>query len=788
MKKKSSMLIITMLLCTTAILLINLNTINVKGVTPFNPMPPSPNDNLDWGFDDNTSIGWHLDVFNGDTPMLTANLKYNISNIALMNTTDVSHEIYTVQLKQLYFNWTTEKLTEYLNLTTNPIINCSMVNLTVSGPITGEFTGVSAPTGGPEALLIAPFIPRNNTALMLDWCGERLKNDFGYYLWDDNPILTTLVSPDNNLILLQNSSFSGEYVRMIYYDNGTLKTGELNTTVRGLYPAFLRYNYTRITDLLPHGVDNYWDFGGVDQVMGWQMAGGPWGELDLIYNISDIGIIDNPTGNGLPYNGITLKSMYWNGTEGGLREQTNLTAYPLSNYSLIHYENEVMEATSFGAMVIFTNVFIPKNGSDQLDLHWCADAMTRSNLAAMLGLDIVIVNNSTRNIHLEGSGTGFYLDMTYLSDGSLSYGEIYADFGPGPSIMNYTRFYNFDPFDEIGEWTVEVGDVLYMGFNSNETKFEIIDIINASINSEMGMLHASQVIANVSVWNHTLEVWVITEVNATVGSASEAYPILLMDESGSFPIMVPNGTTGEEMASIFSLYVQHTPDFDQVEYGDYWFRIVNTTNPGSGYFEFFENGILSYAYIEGIKFMADSIEDTNVIFYKNATILGVGIHTIELGIVDIFNITIDIALNDNTLLLFAGFDKNPFNVTLTNGHLFIDIMLNASANLNQVLESPINITITYDTSKLENVKIMWFNMSADGGNGTWEEVPFTDLGNGTIIISVNHTSVFAFTATSKATSEGPPDDGGTTPTPPGGISFGYYYLVFMAIGILALVG
>ena len=185
--------------------------------------------------------------------------------------------------------------------------------------------------------------------------------------------------------------------------------------------------------------------------------------------------------------------------------------------------------------------------------------------------------------------------------------------------------------------------------------------------------------------------------------------------------------------------------------------------------------------------MADNIDETTVIYYKNATILGTGIHTIKLGVVDIFNITINIGVNSESLLLFAGIENNPFNVTLNNGHLFIDIMLNVSANLDQTLDGPINITITYDTSKLENVKIMWFNMSSAGGNGTWEEVPFIDLGNGVILISVNHTSIFAFTATVVTTEDETDGDDDEGPSEPGAIPFGHYYIIFMAITMIALV-
>ncbi len=67
--------------------------------------------------------------------------------------------------------------------------------------------------------------------------------------------------------------------------------------------------------------------------------------------------------------------------------------------------------------------------------------------------------------------------------------------------------------------------------------------------------------------------------------------------------------------------------------------------------------------------------------------------------------------------------------------------------LNLLIHLPLNITIQYDANKFETVKVWWFNSSADGGKGSWEELSFVDLGNGVILISLNHTSVFAMTGT-----------------------------------------
>lgn len=108
---------------------------------------------------------------------------------------------------------------------------------------------------------------------------------------------------------------------------------------------------------------------------------------------------------------------------------------------------------------------------------------------------------------------------------------------------------------------------------------------------------------------------------------------------------------------------------------------------------------------------------------------------------DDFEVNFSIAVESETLLTFAGAIKNPTNTTLGDGLLFINITLDPSDNLDGLL----NLTIKYNVIKYENIKIWYFNESANDGRGEWQELDFNDLGNGLIKISLDHASVFAIT-------------------------------------------
>ena len=110
--------------------------------------------------------------------------------------------------------------------------------------------------------------------------------------------------------------------------------------------------------------------------------------------------------------------------------------------------------------------------------------------------------------------------------------------------------------------------------------------------------------------------------------------------------------------------------------------------------------------------------------------------------------------------------------TLPNPILVLNVFLNETSNL----VGEINITITYDPVKYESLEVWAFNYTADGGMGAWEKIDFISSGNGTIIISVDHLSLFALV-----------EVGPEGITPEESIPFGMFYVLFMILSIIGLI-
>ena len=126
---------------------------NGASATPFIPTPDPPNENIYWDFDAGTTIGWELKIYNGTTLLMSYRLIYNISALTYFtNYSGLGINYYGVQLKQAYFNTTTNSIEEY---PTDPYeyqaLNYSMANFTL-----GLFTGVGEFMYSP--LIVNPFI------------------------------------------------------------------------------------------------------------------------------------------------------------------------------------------------------------------------------------------------------------------------------------------------------------------------------------------------------------------------------------------------------------------------------------------------------------------------------------------------------------------------------------------------------------------------------------------------------------------------------------------------------
>ena len=502
----------------------------------------------------------------------------------------------------------------------------------------------------------------------------------------------------------------------------------------------------------PPNEDVKWDFDN-DTIIGWRVLASNGsqqiGTMDYVFNISSITYFENYEGSNIDYYGIQLDFMYFNTTTNSLEIFLDDGIPIIANYSLVNFTDggsgDFYGFPSMGGPLM-VNPFIPINGTEGLMLQWCAERLIDDSYM-FLGGDTSpdITYPGINTMRLENLTSGEYVQATYYDNGTLKTGEFFTYMGgyfPEGFKVNYTKITDFNPIDDL-EWSVGIGDVFYEGMTPYELKIEIVDFINITSPMEfMGMpgmpIAFQAVIANISVWDYYSESWSIIGPSLPIGTANELFPLFIFGMSGPL-FIVPSGTTGEEVAMSFSPVTGEFPELE-ITYGDYWVKITNTTGENYDYMEFFPDGLLKYMYTKNSLYPSDSVR-----FYKNSTIINSAYNfEIEPYGTDDFTINVNISVSDDTHLLYAGMDQNPTMVSLNDGLLFIDLFLNETNNL----EGLINITIDYNVLKYGYINTWWFNMSADEGNGAWEEIPYTYLGAGKLEISVSNSTFFALTGIS----------------------------------------
>ena len=570
--KKKSVLVLSLLLVLS---ITSMGIKNGTAATPLVPTPDPPNDNIYWDFDAGTFIGWELGMYNGTTLVTSIEILFNISALTyFINHSGLGINYYGVQLKQAYFNATTNSIEEYqTNPYMYPIMNCSMANFTL-----GNFTGMIP--FGMGYLIVNPFIPINGTdGLMTEWCAYGLADEYSMFLGGDlNPNITL---PNTNTILFENSTGSGDYVKLIYYDNGTLETGVLFFNPGGMYPEGISYNYTRIFD--------------------------------------------------------------------------------------------------------------------------------------------------------------------------------------------------FNPIDEV-EWNVEIGDEFYMGFRHFEYKYIVVDFVNHSGYGMMGMTTYQSVLADVYRWNILTETWILQSENFPIASANEDWSYLtqtMVMGYGTGPqLLLPNGTTVDDMLTYFNYMLSVYPSDIELEYSVNYIKLFNATSQEIIFYtEFTSEGVIKYIINRLILLVSDP---TAMVYYNmnSEVISGMYNFNIEPYGTSDFQVAANITVSEDTHLLYAGLDYNPTNKTLPNTFLVLNVFLNETSNL----VGEVNLAITYDPLKYESLEVWGFNYAADGGMGAWEKIDFIQPVNGTIIISVDHLSLFALV-------EAEPEE----PEPEEIIPFGNFYVLFMILSIIGLI-
>lgn len=533
----------------------------------------------------------------------------------------------------------------------------------------------------------------------------------------------------------------------------------------------------------PPNENIYWDFD-PGTIIGWEIKVYNGTTLltsgTTLYNISALTFFTNYSGLGINYYGVQLKPVYFNTTTNSIEEYpTGPYMYPILNCSMANFTLGLFSGIPplmMGYLIV--NPFIPKNGTDGLMTEWSAYGMADEYsmfLGGDLNPDISFPNTNT--ILFENStGSGEYVKLVYYDNGTLEAAELFSYFnGTFPQGISYiyTRTADFNPIDEI-KWNIDIDDVFYMGFNQDEYKYEIIDFVNHTGYGLTGPGPFQSVIANVYIWDFLTETWILQLENTTIATVNEYMPYSPFSYIGygtSGPqLLVPNGTTVDDMLWYFNILTfSPLPDIE-LAYGENFIKLSNSTNQEIiFYVEFTSEGIIKYLIDKMFVMMVDP--SAKVYYFKNSEVIsGMYNFNIEPYGTTEFQVDVNITVSEDTHLLYAGLDHNPTNKNLTNTLLVLDVFLNETSNL----VGELNIIITYDPLKYEFLELWWFNYSADGGMGAWEKIAFVDLGNGTIIISTDHLSLFALVEGT----EGPGEEI---------IPFGTFYVFFMILSIIGLI-
>ena len=471
--------------------------------------------------------------------------------------------------------------------------------------------------------------------------------------------------------------------------------------------------------------------------------------FNTLYNISALTYFTNYSGLGINYYGVQLKHAYFNTTTNSIEEYpTSRYTYPILNCSMTNFTLGLFSGIPppvFGYLIV--NPFVPKNGTDGLMTEWCAYGIADEYsmfLGGDLNPDISFLNTNT--ILFENStGSGEYVKLVYYDNGTLEAAEFFS-YGmgmfPQGISYSYTRTTDFNPINEI-KWNIDIGDVLYIGFNQDEYKYEIIDFVNHTAYGMTGQDAFQTVIANGYKWDFLTETWILQLENTTIATANEHFlysPYSYIGDGTTGPqLLVPNGTTVDEMLIFFNYMAPPTYLDIELASGENYIKLFNATNQEIIFYaEFTSEGIIKYLINKLVVSIVDSSAD--VYYFKNSEVIS-GIYNFNIepyGTTE-FQAAVNITVSEDTHLLYAGLDYNPTNKTLTNTLLILDVFLNETSNL----VGELNIIITYDPLQYESLEVWWFNYAATGGMGAWEKIDFVDLGNGTIIISTIHLSLFA---------------------------------------------
>ncbi|MHA1147812.1 MAG: Loki-CTERM sorting domain-containing protein [Promethearchaeota archaeon] len=395
---------------------------------------------------------------------------------------------------------------------------------------------------------------------------------------------------------------------------------------------------------------------------------------------------------------------------------------------------------------------IPLKWGTLSDLDLIAKTLNTTFFGAvgtMLGLptwDSQVWGNDVQKRMYFASSSGYFMDLYYYNNGTINHGEVRITLNMGnPWLMhlNLTSISSYNTTKTI-EWGVSPGTVIYYGDKDWETKFEIYEISEASVN--LGVQNGTgikpysswmtfqNVWANIYTWNVTYEKWdyrihqIIGAANdyfiTGLGSYNQFFGIKYDGGLDIFPTMY-NGKNvdGYLLADELSPWL-YLWGFDTIT--ERSTRHIKISGPGSVEWTLiFDNntGINQFAYGW---MMRHGELSWYMKFIKNYTslIADHNIFTIETDLVENFlaevNVTTQYA---NQWMIYSGMVVNPTNETLPGDKeaFFIDFTYNSSSNLDDLIVT-VQLPPEIDVDSL-TLQVWWWNLNqTKTSSQEWKEL------------------------------------------------------------------
>ncbi len=333
------------------------------------------------------------------------------------------------------------------------------------------------------------------------------------------------------------------------------------------------------------------------------------------------------------------------------------------------------------------------------------------------------------------------LEMTMIQTGiQMAYARYdfstgFIDLQVGYYMGNMTSY--FERVDELVEWDIDIGDVLYFKKNINddlqEVRLTITSINQIFINmsttgfpkptGQPELQFFTEIYAESAQWHKNDEMWNIHPTNnkTLFAAANEYWPIAPFAMMGAFPLYFPEGTVATDFQNLFGMM---TSMFDDITYNPGQIIMRNTTANKELQMHFDETtGRMTYL---GGDDMMESDWIYMSVYPEYIENLDPGSNHFTLQSDFSMDTTVEADIYTATSgsgvdYLYALLPFNPIETPLPNGTalLYLDAKITNHTQIGENISMTVTLPPSLDLSTLDIFLYAW-NM---GGTSEWDEPP-----------------------------------------------------------------